>query len=612
LLLFFTEPLFGQKQPSSTYDTYSEIIENIQYSKPDSVIYISNLIIDLAKIKNDSTSIARAWNSIGRCYYIKGNYSESRKFYSDASNYFERQNSWYYYAIALNGIGLSYAAVDNQEEALPYFRKCIEIYSILGDSSALTKPYFNIGISFKDKAYFENLPTLFDSALYYFDYSKTLANRYNNRLLTIRIAALEGELYFFMGKYILSLQEYEKSLKLITDKDEWDKGFVLGGIAASNFKLGNFDEAIKYANQAIEIQHKLGAKWEESRVQQYLYQAYEAKNRYSEAMESIKRYAELINEVFGERRTNDVTALKQALVELEKNKLLFENETKENQLFIQNLIISFLGVFLSISLFIYWRLQQKNRKISELKQIADLKNDELNHSNKLKNDVLSVIGHDMINLMGSMDGFLDLATSKQLSKDEFDAVATMLYENVVRIQITFNNLYRWALLSDGKKITTFEKADCFKIIKELEFLFEPLFTIQDFSFIDTVHPDCTAAIHPDYLRLIVRNLVHNVGKFTPKGGSITIYSQNKGDKVVIGVKDTGIGITNAQKEEILHTNKRLSTNGIRGEGGTGLGLVTIKNILSAYGSELQIHSESGKGADFFFELNGKMSTIEKF
>ena len=604
LLLVQLDASFAQNKAAQTYETYSEIIENIQYSKPDSVIYISKLIIDLAEIKKDSISIAQAWNSIGRSYYIKGNYSESKIFYERASKYFIRHQQSKLTAVALNGIGLAYAAIEDHEIALPYFRKCIEIYSQLGDSTSLAKPYFNIGISFKDKAFYQNLPTLYDSALYYFNYSKSLAKRFEDRIMELRILALEGELYFFMGNYTASLFEYEKSLNLITEKDEWDKGFVLGGIAASYSKLGKYDEAINFATQAIKIQQKLGAKWEESRVQQYLYKAYEAKKMYSQAMESMKRYSELITEVFGERRSKDVAALDQAILELEKSKLRIENDAKENELFIKNLIILFLGVLLSVSLISFWRLRQKNKIISEFKQIAETKNQELQQLNALKDDVMSVMGHDMINLMGSMDGFLDLARSKQLSKEEFDAVAPMLYENVVRIQITFNNLYRWALLSDGEKIKSKERTNCFEIIKELEFLFEPLFKIQEFSFINTINPESKVSINPDYLRLIVRNLVHNAGKFTPKGGSITIYSEKKGDKIIIGVRDTGIGITNAQKEGILKTNKRLTTNGIRGEGGTGLGLVTIKNILRAYGSELQIRTTYDKGADFYFELDG--------
>jgi len=594
-----------QTERLSSYESYSEIIESIQYSNPDSVIYISNLIIDLSEIKKDSVSIAQAWSAIGRSYYVKGNYSESRRFYEHSSNYFIRHHLTKLSAKALNGVGLAYAAVEDHEIALPYFRTCIEMYSQIGDSASLTKPFFNIGISYKDKAYYQNLPTLYDSALYYFDYSKSLAKRFKDRVMELRITALEGELYFFMGNYNSSLNEYEKSLDLITENDEWDKGFVLGGIAASYLEIGKYDEAINFANQAIEIQQKLGAKWEESRVQQYLYQAYEAKQMYSKAMESMKRYSELITEVFGERRSNDVAALEQAILELEKSKLRFENETKENQLFIQNLIIAFLGIFLTVSLISFWRLQQKNKTISELKLIADLKNTELEQLNSLKDDVMSVMGHDMINLMGSMDGFLDLAKSQELSKAEFDAVAPMLYENVVRIQITFTNLYRWALLSDGKKINSNDYANCFDIINELQFLFEPLFKVQEFSFINSINPVCKVRIHPDYLRLIVRNLVHNASKFTPKGGIITVYSEKIGTKILIGVRDTGIGITNAQKEEILTSNKRLTTNGIRGEGGTGLGLVTIKNILRAYGSELQISSDKGKGADFYFELEGE-------
>jgi hypothetical protein len=102
VILANSEFAIAQNEPKSIYDTYSEIIESKQYSNPDSVIYISKLIIDLAEVKKDSLSIARAWLSIARSYYVQGNYNESKKYYLISEKYFRIHSLKKFYAESLN------------------------------------------------------------------------------------------------------------------------------------------------------------------------------------------------------------------------------------------------------------------------------------------------------------------------------------------------------------------------------------------------------------------------------------------------------------------------------------------------------------------------------
>lgn len=595
----------GQRedQKEVVYDAYEGIITELQYINPDSVQKICQSIIQKANLKGDSLSIYRAEMSIGRSYYVQGDYDMSLYHYGKAARYFDVNPQMPYLAHAHNGVGLAYAAVEDHQKAYPEYQIAIDLFRQEGDSAALANPYFNNGISYKDQAYYQNQSELYKTALAWFQLAEEKAKQYENRVILLRVYALRGELFFFQKNFKDAEKEYRKSLELITPNEDWDKGFVLGGLAATDIELKNYDDAIQMAQEAIEIQQKLDAKWEESRVLEYLYKAYEAKGDVEKTIETMKRYTTLLEEVFGERRIEDVNSLKKAMDELEKTRFKLEQQQIKQKVFIQQLILVMLFVIVFAGTIYVVREKKKQVLIQQLNEDLEKKNKELNFLITRKNEIMSVLGHDMTNLMGSLDGFSDLARTHQISKEEFDEVAPFLYQNVVRMQLTFANLHRWAQFS-------FEEADiqgeseCLKVFEETRFIFEPMQNEHAFQIDIDCEPEIKIPIPEDYLKVILRNLVHNAGKFTPNNGSIKMYAVQMGGKTRIGVKDSGIGMSVSQIGQILKTGNRLSTNGVHGEGGTGLGLIAVKGILKLYHSELRIESSAGNGTDFYFFIAG--------
>ncbi len=96
------------------------------------------------------------------------------------------------------------------------------------------------------------------------------------------------------------------------------------------------------------------------------------------------------------------------------------------------------------------------------------------------------------------------------------------------------------------------------------------------------------------------NLVHNAIKFTPPGGRITISARPLGDRVVISVSDTGIGITPEHLSRIFE--RFFKADKSRASEGSGLGLAIAKHIVQAHNGEIWVESEQGKGSTFSFSL----------
>jgi signal transduction histidine kinase len=105
------------------------------------------------------------------------------------------------------------------------------------------------------------------------------------------------------------------------------------------------------------------------------------------------------------------------------------------------------------------------------------------------------------------------------------------------------------------------------------------------------------------LQSVIRNLVSNAVKFTPRDGKVIVTAKETGNKMVeISVKDSGIGMSRTLINDLFRTGVSTSRTGTEGEASTGLGLIICKDLLGKQGSELWVESEEGKGSTFYFTL----------
>jgi signal transduction histidine kinase len=104
------------------------------------------------------------------------------------------------------------------------------------------------------------------------------------------------------------------------------------------------------------------------------------------------------------------------------------------------------------------------------------------------------------------------------------------------------------------------------------------------------------------IKQMLRVLIDNSIKFTPKGGEIGISVENEHGIVKLVVKDTGIGIPQDEIEKIF--NRFYRTDKVRSKetGGSGLGLSIAKLIVDAHNGEIYAVSETGKGTSIIVTL----------
>ena len=108
----------------------------------------------------------------------------------------------------------------------------------------------------------------------------------------------------------------------------------------------------------------------------------------------------------------------------------------------------------------------------------------------------------------------------------------------------------------------------------------------------------------ELLLLSVRAFVDNAIKYTPIGGSISIYcsTQGENDKVTVSVRDTGIGISKEDLSKIFDRFYRVDKARVRETGSAGLGLAIAKQIVTMMGGAIHVYSTVGAGSNFVIEL----------
>ena len=104
------------------------------------------------------------------------------------------------------------------------------------------------------------------------------------------------------------------------------------------------------------------------------------------------------------------------------------------------------------------------------------------------------------------------------------------------------------------------------------------------------------------MREIMGNLIDNAIKYTPEGGSIYINVLGDGDRVLINVTDTGMGISSDDLAHIFQKFYRADNSDTRTIGGTGLGLYLVKQRVEAMGGRVWAESAFGEGSTFYVSL----------
>ena len=108
---------------------------------------------------------------------------------------------------------------------------------------------------------------------------------------------------------------------------------------------------------------------------------------------------------------------------------------------------------------------------------------------------------------------------------------------------------------------------------------------------------CVIAANKSLIDELLYNLCSNAVRYNNRGGSVTLSVCREAEKVLLSVKDTGIGIPKEHQKRIFERFYRVDKSRSKLSGGTGLGLAIVKHIVTQHDAEMELISEEGKGTE---------------
>jgi signal transduction histidine kinase len=155
-----------------------------------------------------------------------------------------------------------------------------------------------------------------------------------------------------------------------------------------------------------------------------------------------------------------------------------------------------------------------------------------------------------------------------------------------------DNLLHWALLQTKQLYFSKESVHLYSIVQQIEYNYKPLLLDKAITFENNVSKNNFISVDLDSLKIVLRNLLDNAIKFSKENGKISISTPETNDTYCqIVIEDTGLGMNEATKQELLKDTELLAKKGNSETIGTGLGMQLCKSMVKKNDGALSIESE---------------------
>jgi signal transduction histidine kinase len=231
-------------------------------------------------------------------------------------------------------------------------------------------------------------------------------------------------------------------------------------------------------------------------------------------------------------------------------------------------------------------------------------NDKLEQINRMKNEFISMVSHELRTPLTTIKGFVSIVLNEETGplNDQQRHFLETSDRAIDRLTLLVSDLLDISRIEAGQIKMQLRPIHLRELCQRLSANFEPQLSAQGLTLslkIPETLPQVLA--DPDRVMQVFDNLLSNAIKFTTAGG-ITITATDKGDFVMVSVKDTGSGIVKEEQDKIFDKFYQIKVGSGYPNKGTGLGLAIVKSIVESHRGKVWVESDLGKGADFRFIL----------
>ena len=248
--------------------------------------------------------------------------------------------------------------------------------------------------------------------------------------------------------------------------------------------------------------------------------------------------------------------------------------------------------------------QQIADKTSELQQ----KNEELEKTDLIKTRLISIISHDLVTPLK----FIHLA-GKNLIEKRAELTEVLQMETVTEItntskelELLSTNILNWIKYQNEDRRLARENFSLHQLTDQLFRIFDAMARQKKIRLINEVDEALLLYQFIEPVKIVLYNLILNGMNFTSEG-HILVNNYITPDGIALVIKDTGVGMTQEQINNIMADHFIMSSTNVDNRKGNGLGYLIIKDLLKIIRGRLSIRSEKNKGTRVIIELPGSVA-----
>lgn len=260
-------------------------------------------------------------------------------------------------------------------------------------------------------------------------------------------------------------------------------------------------------------------------------------------------------------------------------------------------------------------------------ETIEIKNIELDQARKdalqasrIKSEFLANMSHEIRTPLNGIIGFSNLLSRTQMDLRQKEYINHILGASETMLGI-INDILDFSKIEAGMMVLEEAPLDLRQHLDDCLSMFAPISHRQNISLLGMVYDDVPLRVNADPLRLrqIISNLLSNALKFTEQGEvvlrvmlddtddlidseELVVPEVGKTCSIKFAVSDTGIGLSEGQRQKLFYAFTQADTTKTRQFGGTGLGLAICKQLVHQMGGQIDLESIEGVGSTFWFTL----------
>ena len=220
---------------------------------------------------------------------------------------------------------------------------------------------------------------------------------------------------------------------------------------------------------------------------------------------------------------------------------------------------------------------------------------------QMRREFTANVSHELKTPLTSISGFAEIINDGFVKPEDTKKFAGRIFKEAQRLITLVNDVIKISQLDEGKLPYEKEEVDLYEAVRET------FLRIEDHAKAEGVHlylygPHIKSNTVKTILDEIIYNLCDNGIKYNKKGGSLTVTISQEGEKPVVTVEDTGIGISEEDQKRIFERFYRVDKSHSKAIGGTGLGLSIVKHGTMFLGADMKVESTLGEGSKFILIL----------